>query len=306
MKIFIFGEAMLEYHSHGSDGFRFGGDTINTAVHLARSGHNVAYVTAVGMDPISDRLVAEWSAEGIDTSHVLRHPGRTPGMYAIHLDEHGERDFLYWRDRSAARQMFDLPGIQDAIDAASAAHMLYFSLISLAIVDEVGRDRLLALADTRKAQGRHVAYDSNFRPWLWPNTTLARAISDRATRSATVGFPTDADEQRLHDDRRSEIEIAAAWQTLGCEQVVVKAGERGCFLAERLGSLQHFAAPPATVLDSTGAGDAFNAGFLASMLDGGDCADSAGRGQAWANAALGQLGAIGSRFATEAEHGSLN
>lgn len=303
MKIFLFGEAMLEYHSHGSDGFRYGGDTINTAVHLARAGYDVAYVTAVGMDAMSDRLVAEWSSEGIDTSHVLRHPRRTLGIYAIHLDEHGERDFRYWRDQSAARQMFDLPGIQSAIDTASAAHMLNFSLISLAIVDETGRDRLLALAAARKAGGRHVAYDSNFRPRLWPNAVVARKTSEAAIRSATIGFPTETDERRLYNDQRSDAEIATAWQKLGSEQVVVKAGERGCFLAERPGSLQHFSAPPAAVLDTTGAGDAFNAGFLAGILEGRECVDGVRSGQAMAKAALGRLGAIGPRSPAVPETG---
>ena len=68
MTTFIFGEAMLEYHSHGGAGLRYGGDTLNTAIHLARAGHEVAYVTAVGTDPISDALVDAWAAEGIDTS----------------------------------------------------------------------------------------------------------------------------------------------------------------------------------------------------------------------------------------------
>ena len=104
MTTFIFGEAMLEYHSHGGAGLRYGGDTLNTAIHLARAGHDIAYVTAVGTDPISDALVAAWAAEGIDTRHVLRHPDRNPGIYAIYLDEQGERSFLYWRDRSAARR----------------------------------------------------------------------------------------------------------------------------------------------------------------------------------------------------------
>ena len=111
MTTFIFGEAMLEYHSHGGAGLRYGGDTLNTAIHLARAGHEVAYVTAVGTDPISDALVNAWRAEGIDTRHVLRHPNRSPGIYAIHLDEEDERSFLYWRDRSAAREMFALPGM---------------------------------------------------------------------------------------------------------------------------------------------------------------------------------------------------
>jgi len=99
-------------------------------------GYRVAYVTAVGSDPISDALVASWAAEGVDTSFVLRHPSRSPGIYAIHLDSRGERTFLTWRDHSAAREMFALPGMQAALEEARTAELLYFSLISLAILPQ--------------------------------------------------------------------------------------------------------------------------------------------------------------------------
>ena len=126
MTIFVFGEAMLEYHGSGGNGLRYGGDTLNTAIHLARMGHDVAYVTALGTDAISDALVAAWKREGVDTRFILRHPSRQPGIYAIHVDETGERSFLYWRDQSAARAMFDLPEMAAALTAAERASLLYF------------------------------------------------------------------------------------------------------------------------------------------------------------------------------------
>ena len=77
--IVLCGEAMLEL-SQGGSGWRlgFGGDTLNTAIHLARAGHDVAYLTAIGEDPTSAGLVPQWQAEGLDTTLVLRHPARAP------------------------------------------------------------------------------------------------------------------------------------------------------------------------------------------------------------------------------------
>jgi 2-dehydro-3-deoxygluconokinase len=293
MKTFIFGEAMLEYHSNGGEGLRYGGDTLNTAMHLARAGHEVVYVTAVGTDPISDALVEAWTREGIDTSHVLRHPTRNPGIYAIHLDEQGERSFLYWRDRSAAREMFDLPGIQDALEAAREAVLVYFSLISLAIAEGEGRAKLLELAAFRKASGKAVAYDSNFRPALWPSLSIAENISQNAMGACTIGLPTNSDERDLWRSDAGEPEIARRWLAAGCETVAVKAAEKGCVLATSVSPAPKLiGAEQTAVVDSSGAGDAFNGGFLGAWLAGRCTEDCVEAGQALARKTLGHQGAI--------------
>src|SRR3954447_7034899 len=76
----------------------YGGDTLNTAVYLARLGVAVDYVTALGDDLWSDEMLAGWAAEGVGTGQVARLPGRVPGLYIIQTDAHGERRFSYWRD----------------------------------------------------------------------------------------------------------------------------------------------------------------------------------------------------------------
>lgn len=293
MTTFIFGEAMLEYHSHGGAGLRYGGDTLNTAIHLARAGHEVAYVTAVGTDPISDALVEAWAAEGIDTRHVLRHPGRNPGIYAIHLDEEGERSFLYWRDRSAAREMFELPEMDAALAEAQTARLVYFSLISLAVVSEGGRDRLLGLAKERKLSAHPTAYDSNFRPALWSNLDTARAVSKEAMEAATIGLPTNTDERDLWDYSENEQAIAARWLSSDQEVVAVKAAEKGCVLGTRGGdSPQIIDAERVEVIDSSGAGDAFNGGFLGEWLNGSKLVSCVEAGQTLARKTLTHQGAI--------------
>jgi len=291
MKTFIVGEAMLEYHSHGGTGLRYGGDTLNTAIHMARRGLDVAYVTAVGTDPVSDALVRAWAEEGIDVTHVHRHPDRSPGIYAIHLDAAGERSFLYWRDASAAREMFALPGMERTLAAAQDCDLVYFSLISLAVIGDAGREALLGLARARKAAGRAVAYDSNYRPRLWPDAGQAQAASLAAAGAATIGLPTNVDERELFADAADEPAIAARWHAAGCDEVIVKAGKRGCFHSGP-DCAQAFPVAPVRVVDSSGAGDAFNAGYLHARLTGADRDRAIAAGQALAAETLGHLGAI--------------
>lgn len=292
MKTFIFGEAMLEYHSHGGSGLRYGGDTLNTAIHMARRGCDVAYVTAVGSDPISDALVATWSAQGIDTSHVQRHPDRSPGIYAIHVDHAGERSFLYWRERSAAREMFSLAGMEATLAQARECALVYYSLISLAVTGEQGRRALIDLARARKAEGRSVAYDSNFRRSLWEDPTEAHEVSMAAVSAATIGLPTNVDEREMFGSQEAEQEIARRWRSAGCTEVIVKAGEKGCFYSGEEGDSAAFPAQEVEIVDSSGAGDAFNAGYLQARLSGANLPTAIESGQSLARDTLRHLGAI--------------
>lgn len=266
----------------------FGGDTLNTAIHLARAGHDVAYLTALGTDPFSAGLKADWATEGLDTSQVLTHPSRQPGLYAITTDNKGERSFSYWRDTSAARALFDCPGIAAAEAAAAQADLLGFSLITLAILPADGRDRLLALARAVRERGGHVAFDGNYRPRLWLSPAEARAARDAAIACASIGLPTLEDEVLLSGPCTAA-EVAAHWQQLGCAETVVKTGAAGCRLPD--GTLL----PPDAVLqpvDTSGAGDAFNAGYLAARLNGQGPLTAARAGHALAGWTIMRPGAI--------------
>ena len=287
--IVLVGEAMLELARDGA-GWRlgYGGDTLNTAVHMARAGVPTAYLTALGQDSFSADLRAQWRAEGLDTSLVLSHPQRNPGLYAISTDEAGERSFTYWRGESAARALFACPGVDAALDAAADARLLGFSLISLAILDEAGRKRLLDLARTVRARGGQVAFDGNYRPRLWPDRNTARAARDAAIACATIGLPTLDDETALCGARDARA-VAAHWQALGCAETVVKLGADGCLLGD--GSL----VAPAQLLrpvDTSGAGDAFNAGYLAARLEGRGASAAAEAGHRLAGWTVMRPGAI--------------
>lgn len=293
MRAVLVGEAMLELAQHGAGWqLAYGGDTLNTAIHLARAGIDTAYLTALGTDPFSRDLTARWAAEGLDTALVLADPARHPGLYAITCDDAGERSFTYWRGESAARRLFDCAGIAAACAAAEAADLLGFSLISLAVLPPAGQDALLALARRVRARGGQVAFDGNYRPRLWPDAATARAARDAAIATATIGLPTLEDEMLLGtpgDPAPDAAAVAAHWQGLGCAETVVKLGPAGCRLPDGTPS-----APPAVLapVDTSGAGDAFDAGYLAARLRGAAPAEAAREGHARAGWTIMRRGAI--------------
>ncbi|KQM13343.1 sugar kinase [Novosphingobium sp. Leaf2] len=288
-RIVCLGEAMVELSgSAGAWRVGYGGDTLNTAVHLARGGHDVAYMTALGEDAFSANLRLAWEGEGLDCSLVLTHPSRHAGLYAITTDVAGERSFTYWRDTSAARALFELDAVDQAMAIAETADLFCFSLVSLAILPPQGRQDLLRLAGRVRDNGGQVAFDGNYRPRLWETTEAAQRARDKAIAFADIGLPTLEDEVLLSGAGSAE-DVARHWRTLGCKDVVVKLGAQGCLLPD--GAI---CPVPQTLqpVDTSGAGDAFNGGYLSARLRGASAHDAALAGHALAGWTVMRPGAI--------------
>lgn len=263
-RIVLAGEGLLELVRRGNGWhLGYGGDTLNTAIHLARLGHAVAYFTAIGRDALSEDLKDRWAGEELSTELVLEHPTRATGIYAVTTDHEGERSFTYWREDSAAREMFALPESDAAVAVAGGADLLAFSLISLAILDEAARDRLLTLAAAVRTRGGRVAFHSNYRARLWLSADEAREWRDRAIAHADFGLPTLDDEIAL--GLADAEAVAAHWQGLGCAETVVKLGARGCRLPDGSEVKPERVVVP---VDTSGAGDAFNGGYLGARMRG--------------------------------------
>ena len=138
----------------------------NAAVYLKRAAPEaeVAYVTALGTDPLSERMLAFFADEGLDTGLVERRADRVPGLYAISLDAKGERSFTYWRDSSAARTLF-LPPAEVTPDRLAGFDLVYLSGITLAILAPEARAALARLPRRATgARGGRVAFDFELSP----------------------------------------------------------------------------------------------------------------------------------------------
>lgn len=288
-RIVCCGEGMLELaRTGGGWNLGYGGDTLNTAIHLARQGHRVGYLTALGTDPFSAELKERWAGEGLDLSLILTHPRRVAGLYAITTDDRGERSFTYWRETSAAREMFAVGPFEDLAAAVENADLFCFSLITLAILPREHWPLLLELAARIRARGGKVAFDGNHRARLWDNLADARKAHELAVAVADIGLPTLEDEEALWG-AADAAHVARTWASLGCGEVIVKLGVDGCRLPD--GAI----VPPERRLepvDTSGAGDAFNAGYLGARLDGADMSEAALAGHRLAGWTVMRPGAI--------------
>lgn len=292
MKVVCFGEGMIEL-ARGADGqarVGSGGDTLNTAVYLARLGVPVSFLTALGGDPWSEDLRKAWGAEGVALDLALTHPGRAPGLYAIATDAAGERSFTYWRDQSAARALFDCPGVEDALALAARCDLLLLSGITLALFDDAGRARIGALLRAVRANGGRVAFDPNHRARLWPDVGRYRAAVTAIRPYVSIALPSFDDERAVWGDAAPDATFER-WSAGGVE-TIVKNGSEGALTAAGW-----VPAPVRVALDTTGAGDSFNAGYLSARLAGHGVEEAARRGARLAAEVVRHPGAIIPRHA---------
>jgi 2-dehydro-3-deoxygluconokinase len=259
------GECMVELSRHGGTvlSLAYGGDTFNTAVYASRLGLDVAYATALGDDPYSQGICDLAAGERIAMTGVPRLPGRVPGLYAIETDDKGERRFFYWRDSAPARSLFELAEAADLIARIETAKIIYFSGITLSLYTPAGLDRFEEVLKAAKRQGATIAFDGNFRPRGWGGTTdRARKIFARFLPLVDIMLPTFDDEQALWGDVTPQ-DTLSRLAAHGIGEIVVKDGTNGAYV--KSGATPIHVPVPAKVspLDTTAAGDSFNAGYLA-------------------------------------------
>jgi len=293
-KVISIGEVMAEF-ARGADGrygSGYGGDTFNTAVYLARAGVEVTYATALGDDRYSEAIRAAAEAEGIGTKHMLRMAGRTVGLYVIDTDARGERSFTYWRDNSPARDLFELPGWEAIAEAIIEASLIYLSGITLSLYSNTGLGRLLATLEFARERGARIVFDGNFRPRGWGgDIARARTVYAQTLKRTTIALPTFEDEVMLWGDG-SPAATAERLATFGVSEVVVKNGGEGALIFTG-GTSQLVPIPqPVEPVDTTAAGDSFNAAYLAARLNGAAPAAAAEAGHALAGRVIRHPGAI--------------
>jgi 2-dehydro-3-deoxygluconokinase len=241
-------------------------------------------------------MLAAWRDEGVGTGLVVRMPGRLPGLYMIEVDERGERRFHYWRQNAPARELFALPETERIVAALAGYDLIYLSGISLSLYGEQGRAALFEGLDRARRRGGRIAFDSNYRARSWHSADVARAAIAEMLKRVDIALTGLDDERALFGDADCP-GTARRLRAAGVTEIVVKHGDAGAYVAAAGVDRMVAAEPVARAVDTTAAGDSFNAGYLAARLAGSTPLDAARVGHHLAAAVIQHPGAIMPRAA---------
>lgn len=261
------GEPMIEFNRpRNGDGLTwlqgFGGDTSNAAIAAARQGASVGYLTSLGEDWMGAAFLDLWRAEGVDATHVRRHPTAPTGVYFVTHGESGHRfDFLR---KGSAASLMDVDDL--AVDYIADARILHLSAISQAI-SAPARRTCEAAIDAARQSGVRVSYDTNLRLRLWSLDEARRTI-EATVAQCDILLPSLDDSRELTGLTDANA-IVDHYLARGPSLVALKRGSEGALIAtpdRRLSIAPH----RVEAVDATGAGDAFDGAFLARLLAGDD------------------------------------
>ena len=270
----------------------FAGDTYNTSVYMSRLGLQTDYVTNLGEDTFSQQIMHRLNSENIGTGMIQCLPGRSPGLYIIRNTPDGEREFSYWRKEAPARELFSTADNCELLfQQLKNCDCVYLSGITLAIIGESARHHLLAVLQKLRAANVSIAFDSNYRPRLWESKHEAQTAMMQVMQHTDIALLTLDDEFLLWGDDTLE-GSKQRYKNCHLRELVLKRSAEDVVIITSDSQIHVPVPPVANVIDTTGAGDTFNAGYLAARLQNSSAEDAARQGIRCAGIIIRHRGAV--------------
>jgi len=236
-----------------------GGSPANIAVYVAKLGGKSAVVSKTGIGAFGQFLKAELRKSGVRTDYlVMDHRVHTTVIFISRTT--GTADFEALRGGDYQLEPREINA--EAINRAKVVHASTFALSRDPCRSAVEKAFQLA-----QEHGKIISLDPNYSPSVWPDRQEAHGVLRRMMGYATITKPSLDDATRLFGPDRAPEEYVKLFHDMGPRVVVFSMGVKGVLLSEE-GTLSHVPARQVEVVDATGAGDAFWAGFLVALLDG--------------------------------------
>ena len=245
-----------------------GGSPANMVANMARLGHSVALVACVGNDNIGKYLTRQVEEVGVDVQFVQAH-ALEPSSIVVVSRTAGTPDFIAYRHADCQI----LPGqLPDSL----LAQTQFFHTTCFALSRQPAQATLVDAARRAQAAGCQVSIDANYAPTIWPDREQAwRVLTDYFAAGALVKVSED-DVERLYGTPQKPEQVLADFHRMGASMICLTLGPKGSMVSYEGGAKQAtIAGKKLDIVDVTGAGDAYWAGFLAAYLDGyapGNCA----------------------------------
>jgi len=243
----------------------FGGAPMNTLVGVARLGSTSGAITVVGNDPFGQFLVQELKRNGVDTSCVRAKKGTLTTLAFVANDpETGERTFIFYRKPWVSGTSDSSLSIGDVdFEYIKKAKILHVS--GFALSQNPSRKAVLAAVKHAKKEGVRVSFDPTLRLDVWSSERTIRRFYSQMLKLSDIA--TFSREEAAFIFRTDNPEKAAKKSLkYGVSTVGIKLGADGALVMTKEGKKIHVPAFKVKAVDTTGAGDGWNAGLLVGQL----------------------------------------
>ena len=239
-----------------------GGGPGNMACAAAKLGARTAFIGQVGDDAFGHTLREVVEKSGVDVSRLRLSPDYQTSLAFVHLDEHGDRSFSFYRRHGADTMLEAAPEDYALIDDCRA-----FFYSSVLMTAEPARTASFQLAEYAHRRGVITVFDPNLRLNLWDSAEQARDCILRAMPYADIVKVSEEELVFLTGENDLEKAAAALRSRFAMKALLVTLGPAGCIAYVEENRYTQPAVDVKTI-DTTGAGDSFTGGFLYCLLQG--------------------------------------
>ncbi|MDP2637633.1 MAG: carbohydrate kinase [Candidatus Levybacteria bacterium] len=263
-QIVCFGELLIDMISSNvgdlkdSEGFlkKFGGAPANTAVGLAKLGLSAKFIGKVGNDPFGLFLKEILDDNNVDTKNLILSKKEKTSLAFVSLTETGERSFSFYK------------GAHDAISETEVSllksvYLFHFgSLTQISDGPKKATEKLIKQARKNKII---ISYDPNIREALWVNLNKAKKIILETSKKVQI-FKLNEEEAIFLSGEKNIPQAAEKLFTKNLDALFITLGKNGCYYKTKKYKGQVSMPIKINVVDTTGAGDAFNAGYIYGII----------------------------------------
>ena len=265
-----FGETMMVFSPHSAGPLRYNhfftpriaGAESNTAIGVSKLGHSAAWFSRVGADEMGKFLINSIRAEGVDVSCVQEDPERPTGIMIKELTFRGDTRVTYYRENSA----FTTLRPKDIPTSYFKDSRIFHCTGITPVLSEQSLETLENILDLCTYENIFVSFDPNIRKKLWKDRSFSEILIQIIEKTSCLMLGLDEAETLFHSSDPQALSGLLFRKYPRLKYIALKNGSHGAYAISQDEFV--FLPPyPCSCVDPVGAGDAFNAGFLAGLLD---------------------------------------
>ena len=260
------GEAMIEISNIKNSLYNqsFAGDTLNFCNYLDKKKLNAFFLSAIGKSEINQSLLNFVRSKKISTKYIKQINQFEIGLYLIKNKDNGEKQFFYWRDESAAKHYFNNIDFLNLYKELKNFDYIYFSGITLSIIHISKLNNFIKLLKLLKSKKIKIVFDFNIRPSRWNKKNL-NIFLDSVLKFVDICFLSGEDMNywKNKNNIKSHEQIVRKYKI---KHSIFRKNAKFTYVFLNKTRYVFKNKLLKTVVDTSGAGDGFNAAYLSNFI----------------------------------------